>query len=122
MVYRQIPERREHTDRDRLWQTIVEFVGYVRNATSATGSLLADEGFDRIVALWPDHFLILAEDSWMTEHSMECRLSGEMPTCRYHRAAANMMDGVPPPEDWGRWLITGIDSEGCMSLERSTPQ
>lgn len=33
-----------------IWQSLVEFVGYVRLNQSATASLLADEGFDRV---WP---------------------------------------------------------------------
>jgi len=75
-----------------------------------TGMLAWDVNF-------ADHFVIFDEDAWVVEHSLECRMSGEMQRgCEWQRsiqAIGDDMRGEP-----GRWRITGIDSEGLPSLER----
>jgi hypothetical protein len=58
-----------------------------------------------------DHFVIFTEDGWITEHPPGCRT----PACRWHHALAEVADSGPTAA--GRWRITGIDSEGLLSLE-----
>lgn len=109
------------TDRNELLDDFLDAIrsaeggGYERGIDPMAAAMGC---MDALEARWPDHFVILSEDRWTVEHSMACRLSGTMDECHYHQAVANVMDGVPPPEDWGRWRITDIDSEGCPSLER----
>jgi hypothetical protein len=76
---------------------------------------------ERVYAeLGNDHHVIFTEDRWTIEHSVECRLSGRMHECEYHEAIAGIAAGFEP-ELAGRWLITGIDSEGIPALVRADP-
>jgi hypothetical protein len=68
-----------------------------------------------------DHYVIFTEDRWTVEHSVECRISGHMPECDYH-AAVRLIADEYDPDRAGRWRITGIDSEGLPSLERTNPE
>ena len=65
-----------------------------------------------------DHFVIFTEDGWTVEHSVECRLSGQMHLCEHHKAVVRIADEFDP-DMAGRWLITAIDSEGEPALIRS---
>jgi len=68
-----------------------------------------------------DHYVIFTEDRWTIEHSVECRLSGHMATCRYHEAVALIAD-EPRADLLGRWRIDQIDSEGLPALVRMDPE
>ncbi len=65
-----------------------------------------------------EHYVIFTEDRWTVEHSVECKLSGHMHECAYHDAVRLIADEYDPDRA-GRWRITGIDSEGLPSLERT---
>lgn len=64
-----------------------------------------------------DHVVIFTEDRWTVEHSVECRLSGQMHACAWHGAVARIA-GEYQPAMAGRWRITEIDSEGFPMFER----
>ncbi len=69
--------------------------------------------------LGAEHYVIFSEDRWTVEHSLACRISGEMAECRYHAAVAEIADDYEyEPDQWGRWQITNIDEEGLPSLLR----
>lgn len=65
-----------------------------------------------------DHYVTFDEDGWFIEHSLTCRMAGEMAKgCRYQKAVNEIAD----PDDadlWGRWRITDVDDMGLPSLER----
>lgn len=63
----------------------------------------------------PDHFVTFDSSFWTFEHSMECRLGGEMATCPYVAAAKDIASNFIP-ELSGRWRITNHD--GVPALER----
>lgn len=88
-------------------------------ALGAAAPLIAAAERERIFdLLGHEHYVIFTGDRWTVEHSVECRLSGHMATCRYHEAAAVIAD-EPRPELLGRWRIDGIDNEGLPSLQRA---
>jgi len=63
------------------------------------------------------HFVTFGYRGWRVEHSVECRLSGEMERgCLFEEAVHAM--GEPDADQMGRWCITEIDSEGLPSLRR----
>lgn len=64
-----------------------------------------------------DHYVTFDERGWFVEHSIACRRAGTLGTCEYNSAVREIAD-EPDPEQFGRWCITGIDSEGLPSLER----
>jgi hypothetical protein len=66
----------------------------------------------------PDHYVTFDEDGWFIEHSVACRAAGTLGTCDYNKAIRMVAD-EPDPDDFGRWRITDIDSEGLPSLERA---
>lgn len=71
---------------------------------------------ERIYAeLGSDHYVIFTQDGWTTEHSLECRLSGQMSRCAWHEAVRRVA-ATFDPRMAGRWRITGI-SEGLPELE-----
>jgi hypothetical protein len=65
-----------------------------------------------------DHWVIFTEDGWTTEHSVECRLSGQMSSCAWHEAVRQIAD-VFDPDLAGRWLITSIDPNVGPALVRA---
>lgn len=65
-----------------------------------------------------DHFVTFTEDRWFIEHSLPCRIAGNMGTCAYHAAIVEVSDDDTDP-DLGRWRITEIDTEGLPALERA---
>lgn len=68
------------------------------------------------------HYVNFTDDSWSVEHSLQCRMDGEMQRgCAYERAVRLVSDDwmQPPPEQLGRWRITEIDSDGLPALERA---
>jgi hypothetical protein len=76
---------------------------------------------ERIYAhLGNDHYVTFTEDGWTTEHSAECRLSGQMGDCDW-LAAVRVIAAWFDPGMLGRWRITGI-SEGLPDLERAEPE
>jgi hypothetical protein len=83
----------------RAWNATAEAVTAAERERAA-----AEHGND-------DHFVIFAEGGWITEHPPGCRT----PACRWHHALAEVAGSGPPAS--GRWRITGIDSEGLLSLE-----
>ncbi len=88
-------------------------------ALEAAAPLIAAAERDRLYAeLGNDHYVIYTEDRWTVEHSVECRLSGQMPECAYHEAVAAVSDEFEPAMV-GRWLICNIDTEGVPVLERA---
>jgi hypothetical protein len=64
------------------------------------------------------HYVIFTEDRWTVEHSVECRLSGQMHTCAWHKAVQRITGEFDSAME-GRWLIKEIDSEGLPLLERA---
>lgn len=82
---------------------------------------LADMTDEEIVtavrALPVGHFATFTDEGWWVEHDLACRLSGELPTCRYTTTVALIADEIDVGII-GRWRITDIDSEGLPSLER----
>ena len=92
-----------------------------REVDRRIGTAVAAAERARIYAeLGNDHFVIFTEDRWTVEHSVECRLSGQMPECAYHEAIADIAADGPDPEMMGRWLISEIDSAGLPSLTRAS--
>lgn len=93
-----------------------------RRALQAAAPLIEAAERRRIYdQLGHDHFVIFAEDGWTVEHSVDCRLAGDVTTgCAYWVALkyAGVTDAVDP-EMLGRWRIDGIDSEGLPSLSRA---
>jgi hypothetical protein len=59
------------------------------------------------------------KDTWFIEHSLDCRVNGTIGTCEFNHAIVDFASwlGGPPNKLLGRWLITGIDSEGLPNLE-----
>jgi hypothetical protein len=67
-----------------------------------------------------DHYVIFTEDRWTIEHSVECRLSGQMHECAIHRAISEAFWGAPDPDQFGRWRVVSIDGAGGWpQLERA---
>jgi hypothetical protein len=65
-----------------------------------------------------DHWVIFTEDGWTTEHSIDCRLSGQMSSCAWHEAVRRIAHEFDP-DMAGRWLITAIDGNGEPALVRA---
>jgi hypothetical protein len=84
--------------------------GKMRAAFAAGWQALADRLGDR-------HYVIFTPDRWTVEHSVECRLSGEMHCCAWHEAVVRISEDFTPAME-GRWLIKEIGSEGLPLLER----
>lgn len=59
-----------------------------------------------------DHTVIFDVEDFTIEHSFECRLSGKMADCPYHKAV-RLMTG---PHGIGRFTIVGLDSNACPVL------
>ncbi len=86
---------------------------------AAAPAIRADERAKVYAELGSDHYVIFTQDRWTVEHSVECRLSGQMPECAYHAAIARIAD-EPYPEMLGRWRIDGIlGSDGFPDLTRA---
>jgi hypothetical protein len=67
-----------------------------------------------------DHFVTFTKYNWSIEHSLQCRMDGEMQRgCKFERAIVTVSAGGPYDDQLGRWRITDIDSEGLPSLERA---
>lgn len=73
-------------------------------------------------ALGSDHHVTFTASGWFVEHSVECRLSGHMPDCRYHAAVALVAEDGYEPAMAGRWRITSIGTAGLPGLERTTSE
>lgn len=92
-----------------------------REVDRRIGAAVAAAERERVYAeLGSDHHVIFTEDRWTVEHSVECRLSGQMPECAYHAAVAAVAD-EPRPEMAGRWRIAGIDAAGLPILTPAGP-
>jgi hypothetical protein len=63
-----------------------------------------------------EHYVTYTDDGWSTEHSLECRLSGNMAHCVYHDAAGEAAD---PGVLLGRYRIAGIAENGHAMLEKA---
>ena len=95
-----------------------------REVDMRIGEAVAAAERERLYAeLGNDHYVTFTEDRWSVEHSVECRLSGQMSECAWHEAVATVAHDMddPDPDMFGRWRITGI-SEGLPDLERAEPQ
>lgn len=89
-----------------------------RAVADAVRMVVAADERQRIYAeIGSDHHVTFTEDRWTVEHSLECRLSGQMPQCAYHQAIAAIAADFEPA-DLGRWRIASI-SEGLPDLERA---
>ncbi len=64
-----------------------------------------------------DHYVIFGPDGWVVEHSVDCRLAGQMADCEYHEAV-RVTIGLGAPVA-GRWCITHLDDDGLPVLERA---
>lgn len=60
------------------------------------------------------HYAIFLDDTWYSEHSIQCRMAGEIPTCRFHFAVADLADRM---QGQGRFRV--IETEGNFHLERA---
>lgn len=78
---------------------------------------IADAGLV-IIEDEPDHYVTFDEDGWLIEHSVACRVAGTIGTCAYNATIREIAD-EPWPDQFGRWRITEIDSEGLPSLTRA---
>ena len=66
------------------------------------------------------HFVNFTEYGWSVEHSLQCRMDGEMQRgCAYERSIREIEDTAD--DGYGRYRITDIDSEGLPSLEYDDP-
>ena len=75
---------------------------------------------ERIYAqLGNDHYVIFTRDRWTVEHSVECRLSGQMSECDYHAAIAEFPDDYRARYGYGRWRITSVNEDGEAELKRA---
>jgi hypothetical protein len=83
------------------------------------GDIIARKIIKALESIEPDHFVVFDEKGWFVEHSLSCRLDGTLGTCDYNAAIRAVAD-EPNPEDFGRWRITSIDSEGLPSLDRAS--
>jgi hypothetical protein len=63
-----------------------------------------------------DHYVTDGDDWLIAEHSVDCRLAGQMHHCAWHDAIVRAADRFDPARE-GRWRITGIDDEGLPVLE-----
>ena len=86
--------------------------------TAAAPHMAAAERKRLYAELGNDHWVIFTEDGWTTEHSVECRLSGQMSSCAWHEAVRRIAHGFDPGMA-GRWLITAIDPNGEPALVRA---
>lgn len=64
-----------------------------------------------------EHSVVFTETAWTIEHSLRCRVGGQMADCPHHHAI-QAVGYEPDPDLIGRWRITNIDSMGMPSLER----
>jgi hypothetical protein len=93
-----------------------------RRAAIAAVPAIQAAGRERVCAeLGNDHYVTFTEDRWTVEHSVECRLSGQMHECAYHAAVALVAD-LPLPNMTGRWRIAGIDASGLPILTSADPE
>jgi len=84
--------------------------------------MIADIERDRLYdLLGHDHHVIFGEDGWTVEHSVECRLAGDMTSrCAYWTALKrHPVTHEPDAAMLGRWRIDSIDSEGLPMLVRA---
>jgi hypothetical protein len=70
------------------------------------------------------HFVTFTTTGWSVEHSLQCRMDGDMQRgCAFESAIRRVCEPVDfhQRQDhlFGRWRITSIDSEGLPSLERA---
>jgi hypothetical protein len=97
---------------DNLWHALMA-------GLRAAAPLVAAAERERIYTLLGNgHFVIFTEDRWTIEHSVGCRLGGQMHECEYHAAVARIA-GEFDPDMAGRWRIDGIDDDGLPSLARA---
>jgi hypothetical protein len=72
-------------------------------------------------AIEPDvseHFVTFDRERWTMEHSLHCRMDGDMQAgCPSENAVTKI--GNPGRDTYGRWRIVAIDSEGLPLLERA---
>jgi hypothetical protein len=74
---------------------------------------------ERVYAvLGNDHHVTFTDDGWVIEHSVTCRLAGTMADCENNQAVRLLAEEVGLART-GRWLITGINSEGFPRLVRA---
>ena len=75
--------------------------------------------FKALEAIEADHFVTFDQNGWFLEHPLACPLDGTLGTCDYHKAIRKVADAYEEaPDDWDRYRITNIDSEGLPSFER----
>jgi hypothetical protein len=78
-------------------------------------------GWEALAALiGSDHYVVFdIQSDWIVEHSIECRLSGNMAGCEWHKAIERMAMEFNPNYQ-GRWLIKDPGDETTPPLlERS---
>lgn len=62
-----------------------------------------------------DHFVTFTDTSWIVEHSLQCRMDGEMQRgCKYQRYIDKIT--IEPDGTRGRWRIV-CDAVGLLRLE-----
>jgi hypothetical protein len=104
-----LPEYVKFSDRLRVSDAMV----------AAVEPLIRASERERLYAeLGSDHYAIFTEDRFTVEHSVDCRLSGQMPHCAWHAAVVRVADEFVP-DMAGRWLISAIDGNGEPVLVRA---
>lgn len=66
------------------------------------------------------HFVTMEEQGWFIEHSLQCRMDGEMVRgCAWQHAMEKLFEDHPVYHVLhnGRWLITDIDTDGYPKVE-----
>lgn len=67
----------------------------------------------------PEHYVTFGEDGWVVEHSLNCRMGGDMINCPYHAAIERWAAEFQRPADNGkRYCIVRIDERGFPVLHR----
>lgn len=65
-----------------------------------------------------DHFVNFTDDGWSIEHSLECRMSGEMQRGCDVEAEVRRLTNDGDPGERGRFLV--VVAEGTMAFEQAS--
>lgn len=69
----------------------------------------------------PEHYVTFGEDGWVVEHSLNCRMGGDMINCPYHKAIEYWVSErmyIPDKDNGKRYCIVKVDDHGFPVLHR----
>ena len=94
----------------------------ITDRLEADGFCLLKVENDRVQIIeQPDHWVTFAETGWFVEHSLDCRMGGDMINCPYHASIERWAAEFQRPADNGkRYCIVRIDERGFPVLHRKT--